>query len=189
MASSPSTNAFLNIIFILFIIIIVISLIICLFVFIGKRGTLGSISIKNGSLIGAIFLFIIIILFLIVIPITIKNNVVDNFANMTPNIQIQTGRSGISQSGSIDFPVSFVNKPKVFTQIIGNNENTNSSTTEDDDTNTNTTGNVYSVQIFNVTTNGFNYSKNKVINNKSGNFTISSLEKASVEPFDWIAIG
>ena len=73
-----------------------------------------------------------------------KNN------NINLGINFQTGISNINPIGSIKFETPFSKPPVVFTQIVGN---------------TSSVSNIYSVQIFDVTNIGFNYSKNKVYNN------------------------
>ena len=55
--------------------------------------------------------------------------------------------------------------------------------------NTNGTSNIYSVQVFNITLNSFDYAKNMVSNFTSENISMPKLDKSTIEPFNWIAIG
>ncbi len=134
-----------------------------------------------------IFIWVIIILFIIIFPIVMYAKVKEPFINESDNKNendidsyhgnsIEYGRSGIGQSGTIKFKVPFQRVPKVFTQIVGSNSSTN---------------NIYSVQIFDITHTGFNYSKNMISNStsNSGSFTMPTLSPSNVESFDWIAFG
>lgn len=129
----------------------------------------------DNSIILLIYITIIVILASIIIPITIKYSTIENFDNSNfTGLNIQTGISSITPTGTINFTVPYQKTPMVFTQIIGTS---------------NTSNNSYSVQIFNVTNKGFDYSKNKVINATSGKFIATKMGEATVEPFQWIAFG
>ena len=149
--------------------------------------------INSKSKFGSIFIVIIVLSFIIILPIILINsNILENYdnsntnpnpilnANSNPNLnsisnfKIQQGTGNTDQTGTITFDVPFQNIPKVYTQIIGNQDSMN---------------NVYSIQVFNITNNGFSYSKNMVVNKKTGQFTISTLNPSTTETFDWIAIG
>jgi hypothetical protein len=150
---------------------------------------------KNSNNGGYYFFIIILaiigVLLFINIFLFLKKNVYESFAdeedkiNLSNNINLglnfQSGISDINATGSIIFSKPFLNTPNVFTQIIGN---------------TSSLDNVYSVQVFNVTNRGFNYSKNKAFNNvqsssnsSSTAYIIPKIDKASVESFMWLALG
>lgn len=127
---------------------------------------------KNNTYI--LILFVIILLIIIIFLLLNKNK--ETFANSNiPNItlNIQNGLSPITPTGTIVFNIPFQTPPVIFTQIIGG---------------TNSASNGYSVQVFNVSTTGFDYSKNKIINAQNGNYSITKLEQSTLEPFYWIAI-
>lgn len=87
-----------------------------------------------------------------------------------PNIQ--TGLGPITQTGKITFPKPFTKTPSVFTQIIGTNQTINKA---------------YSIQVFNITTTGFEYSKNELENKPAGEFVALTLGPSSTETFTWLA--
>jgi hypothetical protein len=87
-----------------------------------------------------------------------------------PNIQ--TGTGPITQTGKITFPKPFISIPTVFTQIIGTKQ---------------TTDKAYSIQVFNITTSGFEYSKNELENKPAGDFLALALGPSNTESFTWLA--
>jgi uncharacterized Zn-finger protein len=158
---------------------------------------------KNNILKGNTFLIIILVVIAILLFINIllyiKNNVYESFSNLgseseesnnvktsTNNINninlglsFQSGISGINPTGTITFQKPFLEAPVVITQIIGS---------------ISTSQNVYSIQIFNVTNTGFNYSKNMVYNNvqkKDENldnaYLIPTVDRSMTESFLWVA--
>lgn len=123
-----------------------------------------------------IFLWIILLCAIIIISLYVYNNkIIDTFVcdETSDEPKIQKGISGISQSGLITFPKTFQNVPLVFTQMIGNPSDPNIS---------------YNVNIFNISQTGFNYNKNKVLNEKTGKFTITSMSPSNTDIFQWMAI-
>jgi len=107
------------------------------------------------------------------------SNLSNNISNINLGINFQSGISGINSTGTINFQKPFLKTPIIFTQIIGSSS---------------TSLNVYSVQIFGVTTTGFNYSKNKAYNNiqqKSEDsdvaYVVPKIEPSTTEPFIWVA--
>lgn len=99
--------------------------------------------------------------------------------NINLGINFQTGISNIEPIGSVTFETPFSKPPVVFTQIIGNTESIS---------------NIYSVQIFDVTNTGFNYSKNKVYNNvqtlpesSDDAYIVIKIDKSLTETFLWMA--
>jgi len=153
---------------------------------------------KNNSFKSNKFLIVILIIIAILLFINIllyiKKNIYESFTdseseenddinNLSNNINLginfQSGISGINSTGTINFQKPFLKTPVIFTQIIGSSS---------------TTLNVYSVQIFGVTTTGFNYSKNKAYNNiqqKSEDsevaYVVTKIEPSTTEPFIWFA--
>lgn len=139
-------------------------------------------------------IFWILIIFIITIPVIIyfvnsnanvninANNFRESFDNQTTNgigMLFQTGTSDITQTGSIKFNQPFPKVPMIFTQINGS---------------TNVANNVYGIVIFNITQQGFDYSKNKVSNTilnteNVQNMTVIKLESSTLETFNWIAFG
>jgi hypothetical protein len=169
----------LNAIFSSIIIITLIISVICIFIWIFTNIKFVHFNSKYSN-ISSIFIIIVLIIFLVFFPIILTNTVQisEKFDNPPINngFNLQYGKSGIEPTGTITFKNSFQNTPKVFTQIIGNDSSTN---------------NVYSVQVFNITNTGFNYSKNMMANSTSdgGKFTMAKLAPSTIEPFDWIAFG
>lgn len=104
----------------------------------------------------------------------IPANCICNTNNSSNNINnnIQKGISGISQSGHIQFQNPFKNVPYVFTQMIGNNKEQN---------------NLNNVNVYNITQNGFDYSKNKLVEEKINDMTISVLNPSESDVFQWVA--
>jgi len=107
------------------------------------------------------------------------NNLSNNISNINLGINFQSGISSINSTGTINFQKPFSKTPVVFTQIIGS---------------ASTISNVYSIQIFDVTTTGFNYSKNKAYNNIQTKpdssdlaYVIPKIEPSITEPFIWFA--
>ena len=129
----------------------------------------------------------------------VKNQMFENFNNSFPppnfpppsnppssnpppsnGSSMQSGKGGISSTGTITFNQPFQNTPIVMTQIIGNDNIMG---------NDNTKTNIYSIQIFNVSNRSFSYAKNMMSNSTSdsGNFTIAKMSPSEKEPFYWIA--
>lgn len=109
----------------------------------------------------------------------ILNNSTSKINNINLGINFESGISNINSTGTINFKKPFLEPPIVFTQIIGS---------------TSTILNVYSIQIFDVTTTGFNYSKNKAYNNIQTKpyssdlvYITPKIEPSITEPFIWIA--
>ena len=107
------------------------------------------------------------------------NNLSYNISNINLGLNFQSGISGINPTGTINFQKPFLKTPVVFTQIIGSSS---------------TISNAYSIQIFGVTTSGFNYSKNKVYNNiekkpESADvaYVVPKIEPSTTESFIWLA--
>lgn len=107
------------------------------------------------------------------------SNLSNNISNINLGINFQSGISGINSTGTINFEKPFLKTPVIFTQIIGTES---------------TTLNVYSVQIFGVTTTGFNYSKNKAYNNIEQKseysdvaYFVPKIEPSTTESFIWFA--
>jgi hypothetical protein len=108
-----------------------------------------------------------------------KSNQTNTSNNINLGINFQTGISNIDPIGSIIFETPFTKPPVVFTQIVGN---------------TGSVSNIYSVQIFDVTNTGFNYSKNKVYNNvqtlpesSDEAYIVPKIDKSLTETFLWMA--
>jgi hypothetical protein len=102
----------------------------------------------------------------------ICNTNTNNSSNNINNNNIQKGLSGISQSGYIQFQNPFQNIPYVFTQMIGNDKEQN---------------NLNNVNVYNITQNGFGYSKNKLVEEKINDMTINVLNPSETDVFQWIA--
>jgi hypothetical protein len=133
-------------------------------------------------------LTIIAILLFINIFLYVKKNIYESYdnpqntySNINLGINFQSGISSINATDTITFSKPFTNPPMIFTQIIGS---------------TSTSEYVYSVQIFNVTNTGFNYSKNKAYksvessqNSTNTAYIIPKIDQSTLEPFIWIAFG
>lgn len=121
-----------------------------------------------------IYLICVIILFFIVMPIYIKFNVVDKFDNQNmTQLQYDFGIiTDTTNKGTIKFKTQFNEIPYVFTQIIGNNSSVS---------------NGYSIQIMNVSLDGFDYSKDKIIDEESGSFSITKIVPDNNLLFQWSA--
>jgi hypothetical protein len=131
--------------------------------------------IKNNYVI--LILIVIILILLLVILFLIFNKTIykESFANPSNiSLNIQNGYGPITPTGSITFPNPFTTAPLILTQIVGSSSSAN---------------NAYSIQVFNVTNTGFDYSKNRIENAQSGQFTVTKLGTSTVEPFYWIAMG
>jgi hypothetical protein len=128
----------------------------------------------------SILLIILIVSFLYISNLKNKINKYLNFENFNNNIGLifESGTSGISQTGTINFKNPFVNIPLVFTQINGT---------------TNSSSNLFSVNIFNITNNSFSYAKNQAYNlngvTEEASYSIPKIAPSTVETFNWIAIG
>ena len=112
-----------------------------------------------------------LILFLMIMYMKMKTPVYESFTNQT--LEIQTGVGPIAPSGTIKFDKPFSNMPLIFTQVNGNTASSQDS---------------FSVQIFNVSTAGFDYTKQKIYNDSNGQFSVTKLVPSTVETFNWIAI-
>ncbi len=122
-----------------------------------------------------IYLIFVIILFFIVMPIYIQFNVVDQFDNPNSSQSLKYDFGIVedtSSKGTVKFTTQFKEIPVVFTQIIGNN---NSQT------------NGYSIQVMNISTTGFDYSKDKIMDEESGSFTITKILPDNNLAFQWSA--
>jgi len=126
----------------------------------------------------AIVITLIIIVIIIISFIYIKSNKIENFSNSPFGITFESGVSGISSTGTITFKTPFTNIPMIFTQINSSAE---------------TSKYVYSVNIFSISTTGFNYAKNKAYNatgvTDEHSFTVPKISESAVESFNWFAIG
>jgi hypothetical protein len=136
---------------------------------------------KNNtySIINILIIFIIIILIFYYISYLSKLRYKESFDNNL-SFSYQSGKSGISQTGTIKFDKPFSNIPNVFTQVIGGQGDMSN--------------NSYSVQVFNVTTNGFDYSKNKVYDmpvesENLKNMVAIKLKPDTTQSFMWTAFG
>jgi ABC-type maltose transport system permease subunit len=139
------------------------------------------INIIYGICIIAVIVIILILFF--TVNKSNKNNTIESFisesqnnVDMTnlSNLNIAYGVSGISDVGSIKFTKPFKNPPRIFTQIINNNPISNA---------------VYGVNVFNLTNDGFEYSKYKVNSTTNEDITLVGLDRSTLEPFNWLAIG
>jgi hypothetical protein len=123
-----------------------------------------------------LIIILILLLIIFIVLILIKRNTYESFEQNlnTIGMNFQMGKSDITPTGTINFITPFKKPPMIFTQIISSPDGVE---------------NAYSVQIFNVTTKSFDYSKNKVINMKQAEYDITKLKKSDVESFSWIAFG
>ena len=87
------------------------------------------------------------------------------------SLNLQKGQGKLEAIGTINFPKSFTSIPQVFTQIIGTDSTKN---------------NIYSIQIQNITTTGFSYSKNKIIMSE-GEYKILQMIPSDDVSFIWFA--
>jgi hypothetical protein len=136
---------------------------------------------KNNtySIINILIIFIIIIFIFYYISYLSKLKYKESFDNNL-SFSYQSGKSGISQTGSIKFDKPFSNIPNVFTQIIGGQGDMSN--------------NSYSVQVFNITPTGFDYSKNKVYDTpvqseNLKNMVVIKLQPDTTQSFMWTAFG
>jgi hypothetical protein len=134
---------------------------------------------KNNKIFYFNYLLIIIIIILLSILIFTKTKR-ESFENTGMSIfpTFDMGESGKATTGKINFKKSFSKIPTVFTQIISKQNNNNL--------------NVYSVQIYNINNNGFEYSKNKAYNNTINTDNIKNMKFVKIDPsteetFLWIA--
>jgi hypothetical protein len=124
-----------------------------------------------------IILLIIIILFIIYKQIYSKY--LESFDNVL-SMSYQSGKSGITQTGTIKFDKPFSSVPMIFTQIIGGSGEMAEY--------------LFNVQIFNITTTQFDYSKNKlyykIVNTDNvNNMPVLKLEPETTQSFMWTAFG
>lgn len=124
------------------------------------------------------YLLIIIIIILLSILIFTKNRY-ESFENSGMSIfpAFDMGESEKATTGKITFKKPFSKIPTIFTQIISKQ---------------NSELNIYSVQVYNITNNSFEYSKNKAYNNTVTTDNINNLKFVKIDPcteetFLWIA--
>jgi len=129
-----------------------------------------------------LYIIIFVLIITILIMIFLKNpHVEESFDDCSKCIQksetsplnIQTGISTNSPDGTINFSKSFNKTPSVFTQM-------NISDISD--------SNAYTIQISNITPNGFKYNKKKIFNQTGNGISIVRLDNDSTQSFSWIAI-
>lgn len=130
----------------------------------------------NNSLIYIILGIVLCIVFIIITVYLSNAKVIDTFIceESTQESNFQKGLGGTSKTGTITFPKTFNNVPIVFTQVIGNSEEPEV---------------IYNVNIFDITQNGFSYSKNKINNQTEEEFTTTNFSPSITEQFMWIAFG
>jgi hypothetical protein len=125
-----------------------------------------------------IIIGIIIIIFIILLWLYYKIRKEEHFSNNPTEFIYETGVSDISATGSVKFKTSFKNIPMVFTQINGTNE---------------TSSYLFSINVFNITTTGFNYTKNQGYNQTGSteeiSFSIPKISPSTLETFNWMAVG
>ena len=126
-----------------------------------------------------IFILLILLVFVAIFYFSFNSynkpikSILESFSNM--NIDFQNGISSITPTGSIKFEKPFGSIPQIFTQIFGDSS---------------ISGNAYSVQVFNITTTGFDYSKKKIMNQPipGGSGSVVRFDDATTESFNWIAL-
>jgi len=125
-----------------------------------------------------IIIGIIIIIFIILFWLYFKIREEEHFNNNSIGFTFETGISDISETGTVKFNTPFKNTPMVFTQINGTSE---------------TSTYLFSINVFNITTSGFNYAKNKGYNQngveEEFSFSIPKISPSNVETFNWMAVG
>lgn len=132
-----------------------------------------------------ILLFIIIILFLVIIYFLTKKKYKEYFDGSSSGMSLnfQVGKSGITPTGTINFQTPFSKPPLIFTQIVSSSADS---------------ANSYSIQVFNITNNGFDYSKNKIYNSqtttqtssgKNATYSVTLMVESTTESFIWLAMG
>ena len=125
-----------------------------------------------------LYIIIFVLLLTILIMIFLKNpRVEESFDDCSKcnqsQLNIQSGISTISPDGTINFPTSFNKTPAIFTQM-------NVSDGKD--------SSAYTVQISNITPNGFNYNKKKIFNQSANGINIVRLDNDTSQTFSWIAL-
>ena len=126
---------------------------------------------------------ILIILLIIIIFAIIYKKIYSNHTESFDNIlsmSYQVGKSGITQTGTIKFDKPFSNVPIIFTQIIGGSGDM--------------ANYLFSVQLFNITTTSFDYSKTKIYykmldTDNVKNMPVLKLEPDTTQSFMWTAFG
>ena len=105
-----------------------------------------------------------------------QNGVGSGTENSNIGLTFKFGTSGIDKTGSIRFTTPFKKPPMIQTQIIVDQSSNDS---------------VYSINIFNITKDGFDYNKQKVVSVKQngGDYVITKIDSACNEKFNWTAIG
>jgi regulatory protein YycI of two-component signal transduction system YycFG len=142
---------------------------------------------KNSKKNQILYIIIFVLLLIILIMIFLNNPLIQesfddcskcNQSSQTnqppiPQLNIQSGISTISPDGTINFPTSFNKTPAIFTQM-------NVSDGKD--------SSAYTVQISNITPNGFNYNKKKIFNQSANGINIVRLDNDTSQTFSWIAL-
>jgi hypothetical protein len=127
-----------------------------------------------------IFILLILIIFIIIFYFSLNSynkpikSILESFSDV--NIGFESGQSSGAIIGTIKFNKPFKDIPQVFTQISGDASIKNNS---------------YSIQIYNISTSGFDYSINMVTNEVIPNSSakVATLQPAkSSEIFNWIAL-
>jgi predicted permease len=95
-----------------------------------------------------IIIGIIIIIFIILFWLYFRIREEEHFSNNSIGFIFETGVSNISSTGSVKFNTPFKNIPMVFTQINGTSG---------------TSTYLFSINVFDITTSGFNYAKIHVL--------------------------
>jgi len=125
-----------------------------------------------------IIIGIIIIIFIILFWLYFRIREEEHFSNNSIGFIFETGVSDINTTGSVKFNTPFKNIPMVFTQINGTSG---------------TSTYLFSINVFDITTSGFNYAKNKGFNQtgveEEFSFSIPKISPSTVETFNWMAVG
>lgn len=123
-------------------------------------------------------IIIIILIFFLINTYLRQEHFTNQLSETNDNINYQVGNGIATATGTITFPTPFSEIPMVFTQIIGSADTPN---------------NVYSIQVYNISTTGFDYAKSKVysqvLNNENvQNANVITLGTSSTELFMWFAL-
>lgn len=125
-----------------------------------------------------IFLFIILLIIIVILIIYYRKfgNIIEKFNDCKdcgPKIpDMQFGIGPVTNTGNIKFPMPFLKTPLIFTQIIGSPE---------------TIANGYTITIYNMKNDGFDYSKHMIATKSDNGFSVTSMGDSKVEQFNWIA--
>ena len=98
-----------------------------------------------------------------------------------PDPLFEVGISSSKSNDRIYFQRTYKTPPFVFTQVISQKDII-------DEEQIDYKNKSVIVNIYNVTTKGFHYKKNKVYNNIGNSFVVTQLKESNDEPFYWIAI-